>query len=383
MQRDLMKDLRRILAVRLDNIGDVVMLGPALQALRMHYPTAEITLLASPSGAQTAPLLPWIDRFIEHRPVWQDASDSMAFDPIREERFIEALRQRAFEAAFLFTSFSQSCYPPAYAAYLAGIPVRIGQAADFGGSVLTDCVKPLPVAAHQVDRNLHLLESVGLPAVERKLRLVVPPEAEASIDQILRGFAIKEQERFILLAPGASCAARRYDLNRFVAVLEQLIHETNLPVVICGHQSEQKSFEPLMKLSGKIISLVGKITISELAAVIRRTALLIGNDSGPMHIADAFHRPMVILFSGTDLESQWRPRNSPAILLRQPTYCFPCYRFQCPYNMECLDISPHQVVRAACALLRDEAFAEEQETSISIIRTNKEEDTNPCAPYVC
>ena len=383
MRLNLAKDFRRILAVRLDNIGDVVMLGPALHTLRIFFPSAAITLMASPAGAQTAPLLPWIDRCIEHRAVWQDASDSMAFDPRREQTFVEALRQRHFEAAFIFTSFSQSPYPPAYAAYLAGIPVRVGQADDFGGSVLTHRVKPLPLTAHQVDRNLHLLESIGLQSVDRRLQLTVPPEAEAAVDQIFRRFGMRDQEKFILLAPGASCAARRYDINRFTAALKKLIRVTNLPVIIVGHEREQRLFEPLINLPGKIISLVGKITIPQLAAVIRRTALLIGNDSGPMHIADAFRRPMVILFSGTDYESQWCPRNSPSVLFRQPTDCFPCFRFQCPYDMECLDISPDRVVRAACALLRGEAFSEEQESSISAMGTKKEDRSNPCAPCVC
>ncbi len=92
----------------------------------------------------------------------------------------------------------------------------------------------------------------------------------------------------------------------------------------------------------------------ELAGILRRARLVIANNSGPMHIADAFARPMVILYSGTELEEQWRPRGSPVKLLRRNTHCSPCYAFTCPYGMECLDIPPEEVAAHALELLEQE-----------------------------
>ena len=98
---------------------------------------------------------------------------------------------------------------------------------------------------------------------------------------------------------------------------------------------------------------MGKTSVPELAAVLRRASLLVGNHSGPMHLADAFGRPMVIFFSGTDLESQWRPRASRAVLLRRPTPCSPCRRFECPYHMECLDIPAEEAGEQIVRLCRE------------------------------
>jgi ADP-heptose:LPS heptosyltransferase len=70
-----------------------------------------------------------------------------------------------------------------------------------------------------------------------------------------------------------------------------------------------------------------------------------------MYLADGVNRPQVVLFSGTDLESQWRPRRAPARVLRRPTSCSPCYRFDCPFNLECLDIPPEEVVEHALDLM--------------------------------
>ncbi len=75
---------QNILALRLDNIGDIIMLGPALRAVKETSPQARITLLASPAGSTAAPLLPWIDDVITERVVWQDVGGHIPFDPARE-----------------------------------------------------------------------------------------------------------------------------------------------------------------------------------------------------------------------------------------------------------------------------------------------------------
>src|SRR5438874_13607797 len=100
-------NVRRLVAIRLDNIGDVVMLSPALRALRRELPEASITLMASPAGAQVAPLLPWFDDVWPLSAMWQDASSKMPLDPAREEALIEEMAARQFDAAIIFTSFSQ------------------------------------------------------------------------------------------------------------------------------------------------------------------------------------------------------------------------------------------------------------------------------------
>ncbi len=357
--------LRRLLAVRLDNIGDVVMLTPALRALRHAFPAAGLTLMASPAGSQVAPMLPWVDDIMVYRPVWQDASWSMPLDAGRELALADDLRRREFDAAFIFTSFSQSPYPPAYACYLAGVPVRIGQSKEFGGSVLSTWVKPLPDAVHQVDRNLHLLSSVGISGAGEHMELAIPPAVQEQADALLAGHGIESEKPFLLLAPGASCEARRYDPVRFGVVAARLLESTELPLVVVGSARERPLFEPVLTAAPRrIADLVGRTSIPELAAVIRRARLVIANNSGPLHMADAFVRPMVLLYSGTEHESQWRPRFSPTELLRVPTDCSPCYSFKCPYNKECLDIDPMTVVDSALDLLArteraaDHAFAE-------------------------
>jgi lipopolysaccharide heptosyltransferase II len=350
---------RRILAVRLDNIGDVIMLGPALRALRQAFPEAQITLLASPAGSQIAPLLPWIDRVLVWQAIWQDVGGGLPFDPEREQRLVEILRAGRFDAAWVFTSFSQSPYPPAYACYLAGIPVRLGLSKEFGGGVLSHWGKSPADAGHQVDRNLALVASAGFPIAGRHLELRLAGDIQSEADWLLRESGVDPAQPFIVLAPGASCAARRYDPERFARVAGLLASQAGLPLVIVGSERESEILAPVLAVANgkasqshnRIISLVGMTTVPQLAAIIRRASLLIANNSASLHLADAFRVPMVILYSGTEYESQWMPRNAPARLLRRYMSCSPCYNFRCPYGMECLDIQPQEVVDAALEIM--------------------------------
>jgi ADP-heptose:LPS heptosyltransferase len=102
--------------------------------------------------------------------------------------------------------------------------------------------------------------------------------------------------------------------------------------------------------SRRVVALPRETSLEEFAALVARARLLVGNNSTAMHL-DALRCPMVILFSGTDLEAQWQPRSAPARLLRRPTPCDPCYRCQCPFHLECLDISPREVVQACEEML--------------------------------
>ena len=344
--------VKRVLAVRLDNIGDVIMLGPSLRCLREALPDAEITLLASPAGAQVAPLLPWIDDVIVHRAVWQDVGGNPNPEPARHHELVGMLKQRPFDAALIFTSFSQSPHPPGYACYLAGIPIRMGQSKEFGGAILSQEVKPLPDETHQVDRNLFLLESAGFPVSDRELFLDIPKDAQKRADGMLAQEGIDPLSPFVVMAPGASCAARRYDLVRAALVMKRLPWRTGLPVAVVGSARETELFDSFLRNGEEdVVSLVGQTSIPELAAVIKRAALVIANNSGPMHIADAVRTPMVVLYSGTEYESQWRPRSAEAVLLNRPVPCSPCYNFTCPYNMECLDIPPEEIISAVLRLL--------------------------------
>jgi len=335
---------RRVLAVRLDNIGDVIMLGPALRAVRAGLPAATLTLLASPAGATAAPLLPWIDDVLAWRPVWQDVGHRLPFAPAREWTLIRALAERRFDAALLFTSFSQTPHVPGYVCYLAGIPLRAGESKEFGGSTLTTALPPAPDALHQVERNLRLVEALGFPVADRRLRVTIPPEGWREAAALLRSLGLRERG-YVLLHPGASAAARRYPTPACGEVARLLVAR-GWPVLVTATEREAALAAAVVARAPGALPLVGQTRLAAFAALIARAAVVICGNTLPLHLADALGVPVVALYSGTDYEAQWRPRTVPHRLLRRPTACYPCYRFDCPIGQPCLAVPPAAVVAA-------------------------------------
>jgi ADP-heptose:LPS heptosyltransferase len=326
--------LDRVLVVRLDNLGDVVLTGPLIRAVRASMrPDAALDVLASPGGALVAPLLPGVDAVLAERVSWQDADGAMLLDPGRELALVE--RMRGYDAVVISTSFSQSPWPAAYAACLAGVGVRVGQSREFGGSLLTHWVLPADddESAHQVDRSLRMVAAAGVASAGEQLALE-HPDREPPVD-----------EPYLLLAPGASAPSRRYP--RYDRVVE-LLRDEGLRVLVVGPEKERELIE---EVSAGVDGLFGTLDVPGLAAAVAAAELVVTNNSGCLHLADAYRVPSVVLFAGTERLTQYAPRAGTSTVLTRPVSCSPCRSFECPYALECLDVPPEQVVGAVLARL--------------------------------
>lgn len=341
--------MRRILAVRPDNMGDVIMLTPALRALRRAAPQARLELLASPVGSALRPLLPDLDGLLTLAPSWQQAGPPAAADRLAasEEALVKMLAARGYDAAVAFTSATQSPWPPLHVALLAGVGVRVGQSTEFAGALATHWVTPPPERTHQVDRCLHLLAAVGVPAAGRDTELRVPAHGWEQARDVLPGTP------FALLAPGASGSARRYPAQRFAAVAAQLA-AAGLPVLVTGTTEEQPLVHRVAQGAGHtLVRALPRLDLAGLAAVVAAAAVAVTNNSGGMHLADALGTPVAVAWSGTERTGDVAPRGVPAALLGRPVPCSPCRQFSCPYDQECLDVDPARLATAALRLARE------------------------------
>ncbi len=357
------RSARNILAVRLDNLGDVLVTTPAIHAIKTALPDSKITLFASPIGAQVGRLNPDIDDVLVYAAPWMDPWHKLPQDSQREQQMIAEVKERHFDGAIIFTSYHESPLPAAYLCYLANIPLRVAASIDGPGSLLTTRHKHPERMMHEVERGLDLVGATGMTTDERGLVLQVPETARLEVQDLLDSHKVKRSGLIIVVHPGCSMPARTYPWEMYAGVIHELIDQLDVTVVLTGTEDERALVERIMsKLRGwkddaKAIPLAGELSFPNLCAFIEAADLTITNNTGPMHISAAVKTPVVALFALTNPPEQWGPWQVPHRLLNHDVPCRICYNRVCPYHHECLTlVSPSMVCNAVVDLLQEIAL---------------------------
>jgi lipopolysaccharide heptosyltransferase II len=313
---DFWRDGLRILCVRLDNLGDVVMTTPAFRALKTTWPNCQLTLLTSSAGAAIAEYIPEIDDVIQFDVPWVsgDADARSRLLPMAAH-----LKTYSFDAAIVFTVQSQNPLPTALLCYLAEIPRVLGYCRENPYQLLTDWVpdqEVLMATRHEVERQLKLVQAIGCQTIEQKLSLTVSLTDRLYARNLLAAHACDLDRPWLVLHPGVSEAKRRYSADNFAQALIRLRQEFGYQIVLTGSQAEQ----PLATLIQQqinlypgdepIINLAGKLTIGQLIGLLAEAPLLIANNTGPVHIAAAVGTPVVVLYAKTNPQhTPWQVPN--------------------------------------------------------------------------
>ncbi len=353
----------RVLAVRLDNLGDVLVTTPAIHAIRVSLPAARVTLFASPVGAQAGRLNPDLDDVIVHQAPWMDPWRTLPHDSAREQAAIARIKEGRFDAAVIFTSFRQSPLPAAYLCYLADVPLRLAASIDGPGSLLTTRHKHPERMMHEVERGLDLVGAAGLATNETDLVLRVPEAARAKLRGWLeggvRGGRQSNPGPLVVLHPGCSMPARTYSWQQFAEVVDLLVAELGATVVLTGAADERELVGHIHDRLGPEAKAatrpcVGELPFPEFCALIETADLVVTNNTGPMHVAAALKTPVVALFALTNPPEQWGPWRVPHRLLNHDVPCRLCYSRVCPYEHDCLRlVTPAMVLAAANDLLEE------------------------------
>ena len=352
---------RRIVAVRLDNLGDVLVTTSALHGIKASLPEARLTLLASPVGAQAGRLNADVDEVVVYQAPWMDPWGKLPQDLDREHQALQALRERQFDGAIIFTSFHQSALPAAYLCYLAGIPLRLAASIDGPGSLLTTRHKHPERMMHEVERGLDLIGAIGLGTDERDLVLSVPPEARAALRRELAARGIAGRRPLIVVHPGCSMPARTYPWELYADVLTALVEQLGATIVLTGTDEERALAErvraqasPRARAATHVLA--GELPFPAFCALVEQADLTVTNNTGPMHVSAAVKTPVVALFALTNPPEQWGPWRVPHRQLYQEVACRLCYSRVCPRGHECLRlVTPAMVVAAAAELLAETA----------------------------
>ncbi|MBP0590287.1 glycosyltransferase family 9 protein [Paraburkholderia sp. LEh10] len=349
------KDIKRILCVRTDNLGDVLMTTPALHALR--NPDRHLTLLTSSAGAAVAPFLADIDDVIRYDAPWVRAR------PPRSHAADLAIRalieERQFDAAVIFTVYSQNPMSAATLCYLAGIHRRLARCRENPYALLNDWVRetePEHGTQHEVQRQLTLVGAIGASTSDTRMRMQLRDIDRATLAATLARRSIDPALPYVVMHPGASAESRRYPAERFGEAAARLVHATGMNVLVTGGASEAPLARALIEMAGPsvrpfIYDLSNAFELGAFAALIERATVLISNNSGPVHIASALGAPVVDLYALTN--PQHGPWQTPHRVLFNDVECRWCYRSVCPQEHHaCLrGIPAAEVANAALDLI--------------------------------
>jgi lipopolysaccharide heptosyltransferase II len=344
---------RKILCVRLDSLGDVLMCTPAMRALRESLPGSTLTLLGSPSGVAAAPFIPELQGAIVYQAPWMKGSRP---HHCRDDAaLIALLATRRFDAAVIFTTYTQSALPAALLCQLAGIPLRLAHCRENPYQLLSDWVEdpePKMMVRHEVQRQLDLVKRVGCRTRELGLSFTPRGADLAAAQAILARAGIAPGRHWLLLHPGASAASRRYPTALWAQAIRQLAQATGLPMVLTGSSAEADLVDEIRDASGLVLpSLAGQLDLGQLGALMRLATVVVANNSGPAHVAAAVGTPVVDLYALTNPQhTPWKVRNR---VLFQNVPCRFCFKSTCPEGHHaCLaGVRPERVVDAVRSLL--------------------------------
>ncbi len=286
---------RRILVVRLDKIGDVVLTTAFLRELARSAPRARITVVVSPGMRVVVDGCSGVDEVLTY-----DARASRYLGPLRNAHAAayaaRHLWPRRFDVAIV-PRWDVDYYHAAALAYLSGAPMRLG---------VSERVTPIKArlnrgydrfythlsedaeARHEVEHGFSLLRRVGATVEAEHLEVQPPPEAVTFAADLFRTHDVAADDLVIAFAPGAGAARRQWPADRLATVAAWVAAQPRARVVLLGGSADARLGADLARAVGAgVIDLVGRASLPQTVAVLRRCALFVGNDSGPMHLAAA------------------------------------------------------------------------------------------------
>lgn len=347
-------DPKRILAVNLNYLGDALFTTPALSALRMRFPYAQIDVLAGERAAAMLADDPAISRLLL-RP------------PHRGMERATALRRTLSSGDYDTVILFQSTLSNALLTFMQGVSRRVGFAQDGCGPFLTHPVKEREVGEHIVDAYVRLAEAltgtdVAAQAAAEGLRITVSESDATFADDFLR--TVQDGTNPVVgLVIGATRPQKRWSEEYFARLADLLHFRLGASVLLLGGPGEDKSAARIGEMCrAPLHSAIGKTTEKQLAAISAKLSAIVSGDSGPLHIATAVRTPVVALFGSTDPADTgpWQPalgKPVPSVTLYDRLGCAPCRKSPtCGGTYDCLwTITPDRVFDAVAHLIGAES----------------------------
>ncbi len=319
----------------MDNLGDTLRSTPAIKALKIKYPQSKLTMVVNNYNYSMLKNNPYIDQFIiiPKQPNF-----------IYTLFLLRKLNKHRFSHAFIFS------FGPLFATYanllffILDIPNRLGWVHLNYNFLLTQQVKSIRHNSH-VQNMLDVVRLIDCDSQDSSKEIFLDPSGEKAAEIIFEKYDISEQDVVVLISPGGYghigySVSRLWPVNKYKALSQFLMKNYDLKIIISGSKRELSLLKSLQSgLGSKVINLGGKISIRQLAAILKKVDLVITNDNGTFHIADAVKAKKIIAILGpTDPKVITESGNKNIIIISKRPSCGPCITIEgfkkCIYQNE-------------------------------------------------
>lgn len=314
--------VKRILVITLSNVGDIILTTPVISVLAKEFPGARIDLMAGPRGREIFEKDPRIFKFIiydKHISIGQKRRIQLKLKKLRYDLVVD-MRNTIFPL-------------------LIGPRFRTGTIQHFPATVV-----------HRREHHLYRLQSLGITNLIEPAYIHVPEEDARYAERLLSGLAVGE--RVIVINPGAKSHLKRWVTDGFAKVADRLAHECGADIIFIGQDEDVPVVSDIIsKMKHRAHNIVSKTNIRQLAHILKRSKLIITNDSAPLHLGCAVGAKVLAIFGPTD-PHKYGPTGEFDTVIARKLSCSPCEKAECAYSYECMKIiTPDEVFEAAKIML--------------------------------
>ncbi|MDD5155233.1 MAG: glycosyltransferase family 9 protein, partial [Candidatus Omnitrophica bacterium] len=362
-----MADIKKVLFITLSNIGDSILTLPALDLLKDKFPQAKITVMVGARPRQIFQDNPAADKVIVYNKRSSLKEKTALLWSLRKENFDVVIDLRNSLLGLLITArYKISPFPR--------IPKNI---------------------MHMKDRHLHrvkeLMSKLGIPADLKPPRrsLYISPQDENYVRNILKDNDIAEKDKIAVISAGARSDTKRWQPDKFLELVPKLVGEFGLKIVLVGDSDDIPASRYIAsKCEFPVLDLAGKTSIGQLAFLLKRSSLVVSNDSAVMHIASYLDVPTVAMFGISD-ERRYGPWSELSVAVKKDIHCRPCSKAQCKFGtLECMElIKTEDVLKAARSVLFATTYTlpgkgKDKFRRILIVRTDRIGDVLLSTPVI-
>jgi len=334
--------VKRILIIKIGAMGDCVLATPSIRAIRRKNPGAFIALLIGRLESQALKGCPYVDEMIIYDRRVKDKGIVRFFELAKEIKgygFEEVVDLQHNSRSHLF-------------AFLSSAPERYGYKKGKYWFLLNRTISELKYGIPPVEHQFRVLAMLGIEKPSQDLELWPSADDEEAARRLVEGEWVGENQALVGINPGASpkWATKRWPAENFAKVCDALALE-EIRTVLVGSKAEAETGIEISRLAkSKPINLIGKTSLTELAALTKRFKCLITSDSAPMHIAAAMKTPFVALFGPTDPVRHLPPAEK-YVVITKDLRCAPCYKPVCSDTRCMREITAAEVIKAVNDIL--------------------------------